>query len=85
VGDLMMWKLAQFLTAKRGEKWTKELDYVYLTLGSTAVFGSLNRLDFVTGNLSWAEPIAPLLLMTAIVIRFIKTRAEIEGWNRPRA
>jgi hypothetical protein len=79
--DLMLWKLAKFLTTKRGTQWTKELDYVYLTLGSVGIGATLNRFDFVTGHLQWADFIAPLVLTTAIVIRFIKTRAEIEGWN----
>jgi hypothetical protein len=33
--DAMLWGLAKFLTAKRCEKWTKEMDYVYLTVGSS--------------------------------------------------
>jgi predicted exporter len=31
LSDLMQWRLAKVLTRWRGEKWTKELDYVYLT------------------------------------------------------
>jgi hypothetical protein len=68
-------------TAQRGENWTKELDYVYLSISSLGIGGSLNRLEFLTGRSAWADVIAPLVLATAVVIRFIKTRAEIEGWK----
>ena len=83
LGDILMGGLAGYLTEKRGEKWTKELDYVYLSVGSLGIIGTLNKLDFLTGRLEWTDVIAPLVLTTAIVIRFIKTRAEIEGWNKP--
>jgi hypothetical protein len=83
LGDILMAGLAEYLTAWRGENWTKELDYVYLTIGSLGIVGSLNRLEFLTGRSAWTDVVAPLVLTTAIVIRFIKTRAEIERWNRP--
>jgi hypothetical protein len=73
---------AQRLTRWRGEKWVKELDYIYLTLGSAGILVSLNRLPFVTGRIDAGNLFAPLLLTTAIVIRFIKTRAEIGEWNK---
>jgi hypothetical protein len=82
LGDILIGGLARYLTAKRGEKWTKELDYVYLSIGSLGIGGTLNKLDFLRGRSEWADVIAPLVLTTAIVIRFIKTRAEIEGWNK---
>lgn len=74
--------LARRLTRWRGEKWVKELDYVYLTLGCFGI-PSVNRLSFVTSRLETSDLLAPVLLTTAIVIRFIKTRAEICGWNKP--
>jgi hypothetical protein len=77
--------LAQRLTKWRGEKWVKELDYVYLTLGCAGVLASVNRLSFVTGKIDAGDLLAPLLLTTAIVIRFIKTRADIGGWNKAAA
>jgi hypothetical protein len=81
--ELLLRGFACFLTAKRGEKWVKELDYIYLTLGSLGILGSINRLDFISGRFSKADILAPLVLATAVVIRFIKTRAEINGWNKP--
>jgi hypothetical protein len=83
LGDILMGRFGRYLTAKRGEMWTKELDYAYLSIGSLGIFGSLNKLDFLRGRSEWTDVIAPLVLTTAIVIRFIKTRAEIEGWNKP--
>jgi hypothetical protein len=30
ISDAMLWKGAKYLTKKRGSKWVKELDYIYL-------------------------------------------------------
>jgi len=81
--ELLLRGFARFLTAKRGERWVKELDYIYLTLGSLGILGSINRLDIISGRFSKVDILAPLVLVTAVVIRFIKTRAEINGWNKP--
>jgi hypothetical protein len=78
----MMKGLAERLTKWRSEKWVKELDYVYLTFGSAGIIASVNRLPFVTGKIDAGDLLAPWLLTTAVVIRFIKTRAEIGGWNK---
>jgi hypothetical protein len=82
LSDLMNRRLAKYLTAKRGEKWTKEMDYVYLTIGAAGILTSINRIEFLTSRFERADIIAPLVLTTAVVIRFIKTRAEIGGWNK---
>jgi p-aminobenzoyl-glutamate transporter AbgT len=82
VSDVMLMGFSKYLTRKRGENWTKELDYFYLTIGSAGILAALNRVVFLTGRLEGSDVIAPLILATAVVIRFIKTRAEIEGWNR---
>jgi hypothetical protein len=37
------------LTKKRGAKWIKELDYVYLSLGALGIIGSINRLPAMGG------------------------------------
>jgi hypothetical protein len=81
--DLMLYKqLAQYLTRKRGTNWTKEMDYLYLGLGALGVLFSVNRINIVTGRFEGTDIIAPLLLTTALVIRLIKTRAEIGNWNK---
>jgi hypothetical protein len=73
--------LAAYLTHKRGSKWIKEMDYVYLTLGAVGVVGSLNRTDLAGGHYTQLDLLGPLVLTTAIVIRLVKTRADIAGWN----
>jgi hypothetical protein len=76
---------AQWLTRKRGEKWVKELDYFYLAFGLVGILGSVNRIEQVSGRFSKVDILAPVVLVTAVVIRFIKTRADIGGWNKPPA
>jgi hypothetical protein len=83
--EAMLAGLAQWLTRKRGEQWVKELDYLYLTLGAFGVLATINRIDHLQGRLSKFDLFVPIALATAVVIRFIKTRAEIAGWNKPPA
>jgi hypothetical protein len=80
--EILLQGVAQWLTKKRGEKWVKELDYFYLALGLVGILGSVNRIDRVSGRFSNVDILAPMVLVTAVVIRFIKTRAEIGGWNK---
>jgi hypothetical protein len=76
-------RFARFLTRKIGENWVKGMDYIYLALGSAGILWSINRLEILDGRMSKSSDIfAPLLLATAVVIRFIKTRADIGGWNK---
>jgi hypothetical protein len=76
-------RLAAYLTRKRGQKWIKEIDYVYLTLGAVGVVGSMNRIDLAGSHFTQFDLLAPLIVTTAIVIRLVKTRADIAGWNNP--
>jgi hypothetical protein len=80
--EMLQRGLARWLTKKRGENWVKELDYFYLAFGLLGIFLSVNRIEQVSGRLSKIDILAPLVLVTAVVIRFIKTRAEIGGWNK---
>jgi hypothetical protein len=82
LSELLLGRIGKLLTRMRGEKWTKELDYVYLSMGVIGILFSLNKIDFITGRFEGTDIIAPLLLTTAIVIRFIRTRAEIGQWNK---
>ncbi len=82
--DALRFGMAAYLTRKRGEKWIKELDYVYLTLGAFGVVGSMNRLELAGGHYTQLDLLAPLVLTSAIVIRLVKTRADIEGWNKQK-
>ena len=81
-GEILLHGVAERLTIKRGEKWVKELDYSYLSLGSVGIIGAINRSDAVTDRITKADLFVPAITATAIVVRFIKTRAEISGWNR---
>jgi hypothetical protein len=76
---------AERLTRWRGDKWVKELDYIYLTLALVGIVASVSRLPFVVGRIDAGDVFAPLLLTTAVVIRFLKTRADIGGWNKESA
>jgi hypothetical protein len=51
-------------------------------MGSAGIIATVNRLPFVTGKIAIADLLAPWLLTTAVVIRFIKTKADIAGWNK---
>jgi hypothetical protein len=73
LSEAMLRGVANFLTAKRGEKWTTEIDYIYLAIGSIGILASLSRIEVLTGRVAGTEILAPLVLTTAIVIRFIKT------------
>jgi hypothetical protein len=70
------------LTVRRGEKWVKEIDYLYLSLGGIGVLGLLNRMETLTNRYTKADVYAALILTSAIVLRMIKTRAEIGEWNK---
>jgi hypothetical protein len=74
--------LGRKLTGWRGEKWVKEIDYVYLFLGAVGLAMSINRLENIDQKLSFPEFYGPFILATALVLRGIKTRAEINGWNK---
>jgi hypothetical protein len=81
LSELLLGGVGRFLTRKRGERWTKEMDYLYLSIGVFGVLFSLNRIDILSGRFEGTDIVAPLLLTTAIVLRFIKTRAELGKWN----
>src|ERR1700688_1964057 len=80
--DFLLGDLAQFLTRIRGQQWVKELDYLYLMLGAFGIIGTLNSVDAVGGKLTGRyDIVGPLLIVSGIVVRIIKTRAEIGEWN----
>lgn len=82
LGEMLIRGGALYLTTWRGERWAKELDYVYLTLGAIGLAMSTNRLDAVDQRLSIPEFVGPFLLATALVVRALKTRVEINEWNK---
>ena len=82
LSEILMRGLARRLTKRRGSKWIKEMEYLYLALGIIGILGSINKLDAVVGKFEKIDMIGPAVLMTAVVLRFIKTRAEIGEWNK---
>lgn len=73
---------ASWLNRRRGEAWIKELDYVYLLLGAIGLVISLNRLDAISAKIPIPDLLGPVILSCAVVVRLIKTRAEVAGWNK---
>jgi hypothetical protein len=80
--DALRFGWAERLTKKRGPNWIKELDYVYLGLGALGIIGSINRLPTVGGHHARLDFLGPIILTTALVVRLVKTRADIDGWNK---
>jgi hypothetical protein len=66
----------------RGEKWIKEIDYLYIFFGAVGLFWLLNGHPLTTHNITRLGLAPPLVVATALVLRLIKTRAEIGGWNK---
>jgi hypothetical protein len=82
LSELLMKGGAAWLTKRRGEKWIKEIDYFYLALAAAGLAISIGQLQAVSDKISLPGTIGTLVLATAIVLRAIKTRADIGGWNR---
>jgi hypothetical protein len=78
---LKIW-LAERLTKWRSEKWAKEMDYVYLILGALGLALSTNRLGVIDDKLAIPEVVGPFIIATALVVRGLKTRVEINEWNK---
>lgn len=81
--ESLLWGLANRLTLWRGEQWPKELDYFYIGIAALGVLLSVNRLEVISDKFIIPDVYAPVVLVTAIVLRIIKTRAEVGGWNKP--
>jgi hypothetical protein len=73
---------AAALTRWRGEKWVKELDYVYFAFGSLGAVMAVNRMNAVAEKLMLPDLYVPVILATALVTRVIKTRAEVNEWQK---
>jgi hypothetical protein len=73
---------SRLLTKWRGEKWTKELDYFYLSLGGIGVVQAISRSSIDPDRMTLPETLGPIAVSIALVLRAIKTRAEIGGWNK---
>jgi hypothetical protein len=82
--DALSSGLAEWLTEYRGERWVKEIEYVYLLLGSVGVAASIFRLEKSrgAGDLTLFDWFGPLVLSIALALRLVKTRAEVNEWNK---
>ena len=55
---------------------------MYLTLGCVGIVGVINRLEVMTGRFGKLDILAPLVLVTAVVVRFIKQEWRSRGGTR---
>jgi hypothetical protein len=84
IGEVLVHRgVGEYLTTTRGEKWVREIEYIYLLLGTVSIISATTKFPNVTGHIAWLDVIAPLVLTFAVALRCVKTRAEIEGWNKP--
>jgi uncharacterized membrane protein len=84
LADVLRFWLAKPLTTWRGEKWTKDLEYLYNGLGALGIVGAVSRMTFVSNTFRKLDIIWPAILTTAFVLKFIKTRAEAGEWNKKK-
>jgi hypothetical protein len=63
--------------------WVKEIDDICLLAGAFGIIGSVNSVEEITHRFTKTDIVGPAVLTTAIVLRWVKTRAETGGWNKP--
>lgn len=82
--DALTSGLAEWLTRHRGELWVKEIDYIYLSLASLGIASSVFKLQKPGGatDLSMVDWFGPIVLSLALALRMVKTRAEVNEWNK---
>jgi hypothetical protein len=73
---------ARKLNARMGNKWIKRFDYIYLIIGAIGAVLSVNRLPVVANKVAGLDLLGPMLVIAAIAIRIIKTRAELNDWDK---
>jgi len=81
VSEWLIARGARYLTRVRGDRWIKELEYLYVALGTIGVVGLLNKWDRLGQPWEKIDLVAPVLFATAVVVKLIKTRAEIGRWS----
>ena len=82
--DTLTSGLAEWLTRHRGELWVKEIDYVYLSLASLGIASAVFKLQKSRGltDLTLVDWFGPIVLSLALALRLVKTRAEVNEWNK---
>jgi site-specific DNA recombinase len=81
VSEWLIERGARYLTHLRGDRWIKELEYLYVALGTIGVVSLLNKWDKLDPAWEKIDLVAPMLFASAIVVKLIKVRAEIGRWN----
>jgi hypothetical protein len=81
VSEWLIERGARYLTQLRGDRWIKELEYLYVALGTIGVVSLLNKWDKLGPTWEKIDLAAPLLFASAVVVKLIKVRAEIGRWN----
>lgn len=80
--DEATYLIGSWLTKRLGgNNWVKQIDYIYLLMGSGGIAGSIDRLSAVEHKMKFLSDLGPLLVAAAIAIRLVKTRVEINGWD----
>ncbi len=57
---------------------------MYFAFGSLGAVLAVNRMNAVGEKLILSDLYVPVILASALVIRVIKTRAEINEWHKPK-
>jgi len=83
-GELMHAGFGRWLTEKRGERWVKEIDYVYIGLAAVGVLVTMNRLEFVDKRFEQGDLLGLLAVTAAVAVRLTKTRIEANEWHKPQ-
>jgi hypothetical protein len=78
--ELLMRGAAEWLNDRR-KPWVKELEYVYLLFGIGGLIVSINRMEMMEGKIEWLGVLGPLIVTLAVVVKLVKVRAEVYGWN----
>lgn len=88
LSETFIYKLASILNRSREGRWIKEIEYIYLGIGFFVIIysltrtGSTTKIDRSSWFISSIDSLSPIIMTTAASIRALKTRAELEKWER---
>jgi hypothetical protein len=75
-------RLIRWCTA-RPTRWIKEMEYPYLALGVVGVLLTINRMPKMTGTIPNLDLVGPIVLITAVALKCVRTGAEVYEWHKP--
>lgn len=64
------------------KRWSKELDYIYLSFAVVGLMISINKMEVIDHKMNLPDLLGPFFVATALAVRTLKTRVEIAGWNK---